>query len=479
MVVDVALYTPVHLPRRLKLPAQPIPQGASLEDIAHCLFDERLNERCFRQVAHACYYPAAHLFLELVRRQELRLTLGFTLSFVYQAQRWDPALLDLFRELAAEEGVEIVGADPYYGMHCLIDLPAFSRRLGWMAGEIERLFGKRPAVTDTTAMGMSAGIYHALATAGFRGAFAQNSARVLQWRSSNYLYRYERRQPAAFGVNVSSRARRVGAPASKRDRCEASPAGGPLCAHGPCLLVPHRELSADVGLRFSNPGWSGYPLYADVYARWVARAQGDFVLLGWDFETFGGQHATSSGIFEFLRALPGELRGQGVTIRTAGELIDSYADERVYHLPLPAQLHTFADSYDSDNISGYGPQRDIFQLMRDIYDLARLTRNPAVLDLASWLTQLDHLRLLEWPGSQLAEYMVPREWWCLGRDGLLRERRQVYLNALEAFKPYLPTGTMRQKSPARALRRQVVTEQQAVEVLVDGQERARFVRNVS
>src|SRR5258708_7831646 len=197
MVVDVALYTLVHQPRRLKLPAQPIPRCASLEDLTRCLFDERLNERYFRQVAQSCYYPAARMFLELVRQQGLRLALGFSLSFVRQAERWEPALLDLFRELVAEDGVEIVGVEPYHSLHCLIDLPAFTMRMRWMADEIEHIFGKRPTVTDTTEMCMSASIHDALDAAGFRGAFVEGSPNVMQWRSSNYLYQYHDDQPCA------------------------------------------------------------------------------------------------------------------------------------------------------------------------------------------------------------------------------------------------------------------------------------------
>src|SRR5438270_12354579 len=108
MVADLAIYTVVHQPRRLKLPAQPIPRGASIEDIAHCLFDERMNERYFRKVAQYCYYPAARMFLELVRGGT-KLSIGFSLSFVHQAMMWDPQLLDLFRELVAEENVELIG----------------------------------------------------------------------------------------------------------------------------------------------------------------------------------------------------------------------------------------------------------------------------------------------------------------------------------------------------------------------------------
>jgi alpha-amylase len=43
------VYLVVHQPRRLKLPARPIPVGASAEEIEQALFDEPLNERYFRR----------------------------------------------------------------------------------------------------------------------------------------------------------------------------------------------------------------------------------------------------------------------------------------------------------------------------------------------------------------------------------------------------------------------------------------------
>src|ERR1700687_424569 len=103
MVADLAIYTVVHQPRRLKLPAQPIPRGASIEDIMHCVFDEAMNESHFKKVAQHSYYPATRMFLDLVRHQGLHLSIGFSLSFVRQAAVWDRTLLDLFRELVAED----------------------------------------------------------------------------------------------------------------------------------------------------------------------------------------------------------------------------------------------------------------------------------------------------------------------------------------------------------------------------------------
>jgi alpha-amylase len=466
MVVDVALYTLVHQPRRLKLPAQPIPRGASVEDITRCLFDERLNERYFRQVAQSSYYPAARMFLELVRQQGLRLALGLSLSFLRQAERWEPALLDLFRELVAEDSVEIIGAEPYHSLHGLIDLAAFALRMREMADEIEVIFGKRPTVTDTTGMGMSASIYDALDTAGFRGALIESSPRVMQWRSSNYLYRYCD-EPSAVEIKLPARTKRSSSKNIERDVLRSPSIGEALNESGPYLLARHQELSADVGLRFSNAAWSSYPLYADAYARWIAQAEGDFILLGWDFETFGEHHAHASGIFEFMQALPGELEHHGVALRTPSELIERNNRERVHHLPLPVQPTAWSDMYGLNSFAGYEPQRELFQLMRDVYNLARLTENPELLDLSLWLMQIDNLRLLSWPGPQLALSVTPQEWRHLGISGIVNERRRVYLNLLDALEPYVPARLQRQarqKPPAKPARRKSASEKQEAPV---------------
>src|SRR5215510_11208639 len=136
MATEVVIYTVVHQPRRVKLPAQPIPQGACIEDIVRCVFDERMNERYFRKVANTCYYPAASRFLELVRAG-MKLSIGFSLSFVRQAQEWDRGLLALFQELVAEPNVELIGVEPYHSFVFLLDQPLFVQRMREMADEME------------------------------------------------------------------------------------------------------------------------------------------------------------------------------------------------------------------------------------------------------------------------------------------------------------------------------------------------------
>ena len=450
MVADLAIYTVLHQPRRLKLPAQPIPRGASIEDITRCLFDERMNEAYFQKVARYSYHPAVHLFLDLVR-QGMHLSIGFSLSFVRQAAAWDPELLDLFRELVAHENVELIGVEPYHSFLFLLDLPAFVQRMREMTDEMERLFGKRPTIADTTEMCMSATIYDALDSAGFRGTFMDGRKWVLDWRKPTYLYRYGDEAPYPVPINAKKirRTRQAGAESGREN--------------SPYLFTRHLDLSDDVGYRFSNRNWNGYPLRAETYADWIEKTPGDFVFLAWDFETFGEHHRRDSGIFEFMRMLPLELERRGIVTRTPGELIDLYGQcERSHYLPLPVFPSTWAGEGGMEFFLGNEAQRSIFQLMGYVYNLAKLTEQPALLDLAMWMAQSDNLHLIQWygrsgPEAEVSSYFTPHEWWSLGSQGIISQQQQVYLNLVRALEPYLPIRATRRdlqsKSALRTTRR--------------------------
>jgi alpha-amylase len=439
MVVDLAVYTVVHQPRRLKLPAQPIPRGATVEEIAHCLFDERMNERYFHKVAKYSYYPSARMFLDLVQ-QGMKLSIGFSQSFLRQAAAWDGQLLDLFRELVAHENVELIGVEPYHSFLFLLDLPAFVSCMQDMARDLEIIFGKRPVVTDTTEMCMSAALYDALDAAGFQGALMDGRPWVMGWREPTHLYHYGEEAPLAIPIDTKyarrSFARKQTEPLVDKPRTS------------PYLLTRHVDLSDDVGYRFSNRSWDGYPLYANTYADWIAHTGGDLLLLGWDFETFGEHHRQDSGIFDFMRALPGELSQRGAGFYTASELLERHR-ERSSHLPLPVYPTTWAGSGGMEFFLGNEAQKTILQLMGEVYGLAKLTGNPELVDLAIWLAQSDNLHLIQWygrtgPEAEVSAYFTPSEWWSLGSNRVISEQQQVYINALNAMQPYLPARILRQ-----------------------------------
>jgi alpha-amylase len=447
MASTLAIYTIVHQPRRLKLPAQPIPRGASIEDITRCLFDERMNERYFRKAAQNSYYPATRMFLELVRQQGVHLSIGITLSFVRQALLWEPALLDLFRELIAEEHVELIGVEPYHSFLFLFDLPMFVLRMQSMRDELEQIFGKRPTVADTTEMCMSAPIYNALDTAGFRGALMDGRQQVFEWRTATYLYHYSDEAPLPLPLALK---KSQYSPRSKRSPKKLLVDDDR--EHDPYLLARHTHLSDDVGFRFSNRNWDRYPLFADTYAAWIAQTPGDIVLLGWDFETFGEHHRYESGIFDFMRSLPPALAHHNVSFCTPSEFIErtiSTKNGNVYHLPLPVSPTTWAGDGSMDFFLGNNAQQTVFRLMSDVYNAAKITENPDLINLALWMTQSDNLHLIQWfgrSGSQadVSSYFTPREWWDLGPGAIIREQQQVYVNLFHAMEPYLPARLLRQ-----------------------------------
>jgi alpha-amylase len=401
MANDLVVYTVVHQPRRIKLPAQPIPRGAVPEDIERCLFDDRMNERYFRKVAKWCYYPATRTFIDLVE-DGFKLSIGFSVSFLKQAELWDQELLGLFQRLVRHENVELIAVEPYHSFILLVDLERFIQRMDWASDYLYRLFGKRPVVTDTTEMCMSDSIYHALDKAGFKGAVLDGRPWVMGWRDPTYLYN--------SGKSLK-------------------------------LLTRDYELSDDVGYRFSNRTWSGWPLSSDSYAHWLKEARGDFVFLAWDYETFGEHHSKDTGIFEFLRWLPSEVKRRGMGFLTPSEAIAKYGDQS-YDLPLSAFPSTWAGSGGMEFFLGNSAQQAVFQLMLHCYNTAVLTKNPELEDLALWLLQSDNLHLIQWFGrggseAEVSAYFTPDEWWDLGPGGIIWEQQQVYRNFLGALDPYL------------------------------------------
>ncbi len=404
-VERVLIYTLIHQPRRLRLPAMKIPKGAGPDEWPDYLFDHEMNERYFRKVAATCYYPAARRFAKL-NEQGLKIAIGFSLSFIEQAKKWDPELLTVFRDLVQRDGVEVVATNPRHGFELLWDVERFMTGMRESVDGLEKVFGRRPVVADTTELMMSDTIYHALDLLGFQAAFVDGRKWLMDWREPTYLYHHN---------------------------------GGRLK-----LLARHYALSDDVGYRFSDRSWSGFPLMADKYATWLSESPGQFVVLGWDFETFGEHHHEDSGIFDFLDALPGAVEDVGLEFATPSEISANYADES-HELPLPAFASTWAGSGGLEFFLGNDAQRAVHHLMMQAYNKARLTGDERFVDLALWLAQSDNLHLIQWFGrsgseAEVSAYFTPNEWWSLGPDGIIWEIQQVYKNFIDALDEYIATA---------------------------------------
>jgi alpha-amylase len=138
---------------------------------------------------------------------------------------------------------------------------------------------------------------------------------VLGYRSPNYLYR-----PPHTGAGPTGRAF--------------------------SLLLKNYRLSDDIAFRFSNRGWSEWPLSAEKFASWVNLINGDGFLcnLFMDYETFGEHQWADTGIFKFMDALPEkvfDVNPKHNHFNTPSEAIEQFEPVGVYDAP---HMISWADS---------------------------------------------------------------------------------------------------------------------------------------
>lgn len=355
MADRLVTYLKLHQPRRPKLPAQPIPRDLPVEEWGDWIFDETMNRFCLEKLARLSYHPATDLFLDLVE-EGFCLGIGLSWTFLEQVRQWDMPLYAKLRRLLSHPNVEPVGVEPYHSFLFFLDIERFVERMKWAKEQLADFAEKPVRITDTTEMFMSNDLYYALAQAGFDAVLMDGRDWVMEWRQSSYLYHAE---------------------------------------SSPKIFCRHNSLSNDIGLRFSDRNWNGFPLLSDTYASWIGEATGDLILVGWDFETFGQRHTKTSGIFEFMRRLPEDLKVRGVFSMTPSQALEELKDES-RSLHLPAFPCTWAGNGGAEYFIGNDLQQAVFQLMHHAYNKARLTQVPRLVDLAMQLLMSDNLRTLQW-----------------------------------------------------------------------------------
>ncbi len=75
------------------------------------------------------------------------------------------------------------------------------------------------------------------------------------------------------------------------------------------LLLKNYRLSDDIAFRFSDQGWSEWPLTVEKYTKWLKEIdkKQNVVNLFMDYETFGEHQWEDTGIFDFLKELPAKV----------------------------------------------------------------------------------------------------------------------------------------------------------------------------
>jgi alpha-amylase len=289
----VCCYFQVHQPPRLR--------RYSIFDRGAAYFDQPRNTEILEKVAAKCYRPVTRILGQLLEDHggDFRVAFSMTGSVLEQLQRDAPDVLDRFAALARSGHVEFLAETYHHSLAALYSEAEFAAQVQRQQNAIEQLFGQRPTVFRNTELIYSNTLADQVAALdNFKGMLAEGVDGVLAGRSPNRVYH---------------------------------PAGQPEMG----LLLKHYRLSDDIAFRFSDQGWSGWPLTADKFADAIEALDDStqVVNLFMDLETFGEHQWEETGIFEFLQALPGELLKRGHTFATPGECLDAFAPSDQYDAP--------------------------------------------------------------------------------------------------------------------------------------------------
>ncbi len=351
-----------HQPFRLKPAEQRRPDAVLPPDaLEDSYFDDKLDSEIFHKVAGKCYFPATRMILEMVRERQhhdkpFRVAYGLSGTLLAQARRYAPELLDLWKQLADTGLVEFTGETYYHSLAALFDdeRVEFRQQVEMHRDAIREHFGVTPTVFRNTEMMYNNAVASAVQSLDYKGIITEGVDWLMAgWRSPDFVYR------ATCGLPV---------------------------------LLRNYRLSDDVGYRFSNKSWGGYPLTAEKFAGWLAGNTDPMVLLAMDYEALGEHIWSDTGIFDFLRALPGQTAHfPQLEYSTPSDAIARVPLGGEIDVPVMATISWADQERDTSAWLGNEMQQFCYEELKRMEPIIRATNNPDFLHVWRLMQTSDHL----------------------------------------------------------------------------------------
>ncbi len=307
----------------------------------HYYYDDYENERTITDIAERSYVPALKTFLEMIKANGKYFRLAFSLSGcgIEQLEIHAPQVIELLQKLNDTGCVEFL-AEPYsHGLASLANEESFKAEVKKQSDKLVELFGKKPTVLRNSSLIYSDDIGGQVAAMGFKGMLTEGAKHVLGWKSPHYVYN------CSIAPNLK-------------------------------LLLRDIELSDDISLRFNNPDWDGYPLFADTYIDRIANLPNEEQIINifMELSSIGVAQPLSSNILEFIKALPACAKAKGITFSTPTEICKM--TKSVGNLDVPDTLSWVDEERDVSSWLGNSMQREAFNKLYSVADRVRICNDP-------------------------------------------------------------------------------------------------------
>ena len=352
MKKSICLYFQVHQPTRLRLY-----RFFDIGKDSH-YYDDFANRTILKRIAQKCYLPMNELLLEAIKETKGAFKVAFSItgSALEQFDRYAPEVIDSFRALAQTGSVEFLGETYYHSLASLISPAEFKHQVEKHKLAIEQYFGVKPVSFRNTELVYSDAIGDAVYELGYKTMLTEGARHIMGWRSPNYIYTDDI-QPKLK------------------------------------LLLRNYQLSDDIAFRFSDRGWGDWPLTTEKFLDWMKSGVadgGDIINLFMDYETFGEHQSAQSGIFDFMRALPGTVLADG-TFEFVTPARAARKHKAIDSLSVPEAISWADEERDVTAWLGNELQNDAFSKLYGLTEKLSILNDPVLWSDFGHLQESDHL----------------------------------------------------------------------------------------
>lgn len=251
-----------------------------------------------------------------------------------------------------------------------------------MKRKVKELFGKQPKVLRNSGLIYSDEIGEMAASMGFKGMLAEGAKHILAWKSPHFVY------------NCAN-------------------------ASGLKLLLRDYKLSDDISLRFSNPAWSEYPLFAETYVDWIAELprEEQVVNIFMNLSALGMAQPLSSNILEFMKAIPALAKERGITFSTPSDIVEKFKSVGPLEVPYPTSW--MDEERDTTSWLGNSLQREAFNKLYSVAERVALSDDKKLQQDWDYLQAAENFR-----------FMTTKQ------NGIIPERC-IYESPYDAFTNYM------------------------------------------
>ena len=345
------------------------------------------NERIFKKVTEKSYRPMLNLLSKKMQEHpDFKISLSITGTWLEQAEKWAPELIEQIRQMVERGQAEIIGETYYHSLAFFYNRDEFEQQVDLHASKIKSLFGVTPQAFRNTELAYNDELAQWAESKGYQVILAEGWDKILDWRSPNHVYR-------------------------------------PVGCQNLKLLLKNYRLSDDIAFRFSDRKWKAWPLTVAKYQNWLDMdcLRGNLINLFMDFETFGEHQWRDTGIFKFMEhfidSWLSEYENKFLTVSEAANL-SAPADE----ISMPETV-TWADT--ERDLSAWASNAMQGSATNDLYNLhdAIINTNSPEL-IADWrhLTTSDHV------------YSMCTKYW---HDGDVHAYFSAYASPYESFMYYM------------------------------------------